>query len=304
MALCVIVQTLNAIKEYAVPLSSVLFGTFQNSLRHLRMRISKSLSYALSASLMLTFVAGCSNGNSGGNSAFTPLTQTSSAQHYNPSVRLAAKQCGTTPNSAYPFSTVPLGTSGSFGALAGSTITSAGLSVVNGNLGVSPGTSITGFPPGIVNGGMYAGGPVAAKAEADLGIAYKNAVARPNASPLPADIGGMTITPGLYAAPVSLGISGTVTLNGQNHKEGVFIFQIPSTLTTAVNSAVVLTNNANACNIFWQVGSSATLNTASAFSGTIMAAASVSLGTGSSVNGRVLAESGAITLLDNAISIP
>jgi len=151
---------------------------------------------------------------------------------------------------------------------------------------------------------MYSAGPVAAQAQADLAIAYSNAVARPNASPLPADIGGMTITPGVYVAPVSLGISGTVTLNGQNHPNSVFIFQIPSTLTTAVNSAVTLTNQANACNIFWQVGSSATLNTASIFSGTIMAAASISLGTGSSVTGRVLAQSGAVTLLDNAVSVP
>ncbi len=114
----------------------------------------------------------------------------------------------------------------------------------------------------------------------------------------------MTLTPGLYNAPTSLGIASTVTLDGQNKPGAVFIFQIPSTLTTAVNSAVVLTNQAMACNVFWQVGSSATLNTDSTFVGTIMAAASISVGTGSTVDGRLLAQSGAITLLDNTISVP
>jgi len=149
---------------------------------------------------------------------------------------------------------------------------------------------------------MYAGGPVAAKAEADLGIAYKNAVARPNASPLPADIGGMTISPGLYDAPVSLGISGTVTLDGRNDENSMFIFQIPSTLTVGVSSKVVLINKADACNVFWQVGSSATLNTASKFKGTIMAAASISVGSGVKMRGRLLTEAGAVTLIDDRVN--
>jgi hypothetical protein len=262
------------------------------------MRISTSLSYALCTSVLLSFVTGCgANGNGGSASTFSPTTQTSNVQ------RKAATVCRNTSASSQPQG-VPLASAASFGVLGGSTVTNAGLSIVDGNLGVSPGTSITGFPPGIVNGSMYAAGPVAAQAQADLAIAFSNAAARPNPSPLPADIGGMTITPGLYAAPVTLGISGTVTLNGKNNPNSVFIFQIPSTLTTAVNSAVTLTNKANACNIFWQVGSSATLNTASTFNGTIMAAASVSLGTGSSVTGRILAESGAVTLLDNAVTVP
>jgi hypothetical protein len=265
------------------------------------MRISSSLSYALCGSLLLSFITGCgANGNNGIASPFSPGAQTSSAQRRASGPILTP--CPTSASS-HP-ENIRLASATSFGVLAGSTVTSAGLSVVNGNLGVSPGTAITGFPPGIVNGTSYAGGPVAAQAEADLATAYNNAVARPNPSPLPADIGGMTITPGLYAAPVSLGITGTVTLNGNNNPSSVFIFQIPSTLTTSVYSAVTLTNQAKACNVFWQVGSSATLNTASTFSGTIMAAASISLGTGSSVTGRVLAESGAVTLLDNAVTVP
>lgn len=267
------------------------------------MRIPITLSYALCGSMLLSFIAGCgANGSSGSSaSAFSPAIQAASTQRKGLAKSLAP--CKSTSASAHPTG-VPLASVASFGVLAGSTITNAGLSIVTGDIGVSPGTSITGFPPGIVNGSTYAGGPVAAQAEADLATAYNNAVSRPNASPLPADIGGMTITPGLYAAPVTLGISGTVTLDGKNNPNSLFIFQIPSTLTTAVDSAVVLTNQANACNIFWQVGSSATLDTASNFSGTIMAAASVSLGTGSNVTGRVLAESGAVTLLDNAITVP
>ena len=267
------------------------------------MRISTTLSYALSGSILLSFIAGCgANGSTGASpSTFSPALQTASSQRK--ATRQILAPCRNTSASKQPAG-VPLASVASFGVLAGSTVTNAGLSVVDGNLGVSPGTSITGFPPGVINGSSYAGGPVAAQAQADLAKAYNNVAARPNPSPLPADIGGMTITPGLYVAPVTLGISGTVTLDGKNNPNSEFIFQIPSTLTTAVNSAVVLTNQANACNIFWQVGSSATLDTASTFSGSILAAASVSLGTGSSVTGRVLAESGAVTLLDNAITVP
>jgi hypothetical protein len=264
------------------------------------MRISTSLSCALSASIMLAFISGCNGtGAAGGTSALAPVNQTSNSQ--GKSVRRLALACPPIAASAH---NVILQSAGSFGVLGGSTVTSDGLSVVEGNLGVSPGTAITGFPPGIVSGTMYAGGPVAAQAQADLATAYNKVVALKNPTALPADIGGMTITPGLYAAPVSLGITGNVTLDAQGHPSSTFIFQIPSTLTTAVDSTVTLVNGASPCNIAWQVGSSATLNTASTFYGTIMAAASISLGTGSSVTGRVLAESGAVTLLDNAITVP
>jgi hypothetical protein len=263
------------------------------------MRNKTPLSYVLGAGAAIALLAGCS-GAGGGSSNFSPSTQAAGIQR---SMSQSVKSCPDTITAVHNPG-VPLGTASTYGVLAGSTITSAGLTVIDGDLGISPGTAYTGFPPGVVNGSIHAGDPVAAQAEADLAIAYNNAVARKNPTALPADIGGMTITPGLYNAPVSLGISGTVTLDGKDKPDGVFIFQIPSTLTTAVNSAVVLTNKANACNIYWQVGSSATLNTASSFSGTIMAQASVSLGTYSTVNGRILAETGAITLLDNAITTP
>jgi len=267
---------------------------------------TSTLSYTLSAISMLALLAGCSGGsNAGGSSAFAPSTQASSAERQaSPTLASVSplgkgKPCVVASNTAQD---VPLGSAGSFAVLGGSTVTSTGLTVLVGNLGVSPGTSITGFGPGVVHGTTYAGGPVAAQAQADLSTAYNNVVARKYATAVPADIGGMTISPGLYDAPVSLGISGTVTLDGRNDENSMFIFQIPSTLTVGVSSKVVLINKADACNVFWQVGSSATLNTASKFKGTIMAAASISVGSGVKMRGRLLTEAGAVTLIDDRVN--
>lgn len=200
---------------------------------------------------------------------------------------------------------VPLGSAATFAVLASSTVTNTGLTVVTGDLGVSPGSAVTGFPPGIVTGGsIHAGDTTAAQAQLDLTKAFNNAAGRVNPKAVPADIGGMTLSPGLYKAPVSLMITGNVTLDGKNDPNAVFIFQIPSTLITSVNSSVTLINKVNACNIFWEVGSSATLNTNSVFSGDILALASVSLGTGATVNGRAMARTGAVTLLDNTVTAP
>jgi len=275
-------------------------GPFQNSRKN-PMRTSTPFGSALSAGAILTLFAGCAGaGSGGGSSAFAPLAQTATAQHQSV-VSLGSQSCPIyNANRLY----VALRTSDTFAVLGASTVTSAGLTVLNGDLGLSPGTSITGFPPGIVNGNIDAGTPVAAQAQMDMAKAYNHIVAMKNPTLLPADIGGKTIVPGLYSAPVSLGITGTVTLDGQNHPNSFFVFQIPSTLTTSVDSSVTLTNKANACNIFWQVGSSATLDTASVFNGTILAAASISVGTGSAVTGRLMAGSGAVTLLDDAVSTP
>jgi hypothetical protein len=166
---------------------------------------------------------------------------------------------------------------------------------------------VTGFGPGtgtVIGGSIHSADPTAAQAQLDLTTAYNNAAGRTNPSAVPADIGGMVLAPGLYKAPVSLAITGNVTLDGQNNPNSVFIFQMASTLTTSVNSTVTLINRANACNVFWQVGSSATLNTASVFNGTIMALASVSLGTGAQLNGRALAGNGAVTMLSNVVTAP
>jgi len=201
---------------------------------------------------------------------------------------------------------VPLGTDATFAVLAASTVTNNGPTIVTGNLGVSPGTAITGFGAGngtVTGGSIHAGDPTAAQGQLDLTIAYNNAAGRVNPLAVPADIGGMVIAPGTYKAPVSLAITGNVTLDGQNNPNAVFIFQVPSTLTTSVNSTVTLINLANACNVFWQVGSSATLNTASVFNGNVLALASVSLGTGATLNGRALARNGAVTLLSNVVTM-
>jgi Ice-binding-like len=265
------------------------------------MRFTNSPSYLLSAGIAFAMLAGCSGAGSTGTGSVSPALQTASTAGLQ---RLGSAQQCVSSVANNGIRGVPLASAITYGVLGASTVTSANLTVVNGDLGVSPGTAYTGFPPGIVNGNIHAGDAVAATAAADLGIAYNNAAARKNPTLLPADIGGQTYPPGVYNAPTTLGISGTVTLDGKNKSDSVFIFQIPSTLTTSVDSAVVLTNKANACNVFWQVGSSATLNTASVFVGTIMAAASISVGTGSTITGRLLAENGAVTLLSDAISVP
>jgi len=202
---------------------------------------------------------------------------------------------------------VPLGTDSSYAILASSTVTNSGPTIVKGDLGVSPGDAITGFGVGegtVIDGSVHAGDAAAAQAQTDLTTAYNNAAGRLNPVPIPSDIGGTTITPGIYDAPVSLQITGNVTLDGKGDPNSVFIFQIPSTLTTAVNSSVTLINGATACNVFWQVGSSATLNAGSIFNGTILAQASISLGSGALVNGRLLARTGGVTLLSNTINNP
>jgi hypothetical protein len=250
--------------------------------------------FALSAGALFTLLAGCSGGNAGGNSALTPAQTSAGPMTQSGGPLIQQETC--------PIVTgdVPLASAASFAVLGGATVTSTGLTILDGNLGVSPGTSITGFGPGVVrHGAIYAGGSVASQAQADLATGYNYAAGLQSPTALPADIGGMTITPGLYNAPTSLGITGTVTLDAQRKHNSIFIFQIPSTLTTEVNSRVKLINDANACNVFWQVGTSATLDTGAYFRGTIMAADSVSVGSAVRVRGRLLAESGGVTLIDD-----
>jgi len=195
---------------------------------------------------------------------------------------------------------VPLGSAANFGVLAGSTVTSTGSTIVIGDLGVSPGGAVTGFPPGTVLGTIHAADATAATAQNDLTTAYTDAAGRPGAVLVAADIGGTTITPGVYNAASSLGITGTVTLSGA----GVYIFQIPSTLVTASSSQVVLAGGATADNIFWQVGSSATLGTNSTVFGNILAQASITENTNAVLNGRALARTGAVTLQGNRNASP
>jgi hypothetical protein len=182
-------------------------------------------------------------------------------------------------------------------------VTSDGPSVVKGDVGVWPGSAVTGFPPAILTGTLYADDTVAATAQSDLTTAYDDAAGAAGGAVLPANIGGETLVPGVYkttSAQPSLEITGNLTLSGN----GVYIFQIVSTLTADNNSQVVLSGGATSGDVFWQVGSSATIGTTAIFEGTVMALASVSLNTGATLNGRALARNGAVTLLSNPVNVP
>ena len=198
---------------------------------------------------------------------------------------------------------VGLGTVDSFAVLGGSTVTNTGPSVINGDLGVSPGSAVTGFPPGIVNGTIHAADAVAGQAQSDLTTAYNDAAGRPCQFTLTGqDLGGMVLTHGVYCFTSSAQLTGTLTLDGEGDPNAVFIFQIASTLTTASASTVALINGAQSCLVYWQVGSSATLGTASSFRGNIFALTSNTVTTGTTVDGRVLARNGAVTLDSNTIT--
>ena len=203
---------------------------------------------------------------------------------------------------------VPLGTAASYAVLAGSTITNTGATTINGDLGLSPGTAVTGFPPGTVIGTIRTAA-AAAPAQTDLITAYNDAAGRIPVTTVATELGGQTLVAGVYnSAAGTLGITGILTLDGQNNANAVFIFKAASTLTTAAGapgtpaSQVVLIRGAQPCNVFWQVGSSATLGTYSVFQGSILALTSITVTTGATVNGRVLARNGAVTLDSNTIT--
>jgi hypothetical protein len=199
-----------------------------------------------------------------------------------------------------------LGAAGGFAVLAGSTVTNTGATALTGDLGVSPGTAVTGLPPGTLAGTKHAGDPAAAHAMAALTRAYHDAAGRTRAPVTVAgNLGGKTLSPGLYKSTSSLSISsGDLTLDAKGDGNAVFIFQMASTLTTTSGRAVVLSGGARASHVFWQVGSSATLGTTSAFNGTIMANQSITLNTGATLNGRALARIGAVTLAGNTVTVP
>jgi hypothetical protein len=188
--------------------------------------------------------------------------------------------------------------------LAGSAITNTGSSVLTGDVGLSPGTSVTGFPPGTILGTLHIADGVAETGQNDLTIAYLNAEAQASTGTITADLAGTTLTPGVYTSSSSMALNGILTLDGANNPNAVFVFQVGSTLITGSSSSVVLQNGANACNVFWQVGSSATFGTSTDFVGTVMALTSITLNTGASVSGRILARNGAVTLDSNIISAP
>ena len=196
-----------------------------------------------------------------------------------------------------------LGTADAYAVLSASTITNTGPTVLNGDLGLSPGTEVTGFPPGTVNGTQHVTDANASQAQLDLTTAYNTlAGSACDASLFGQNLGGLTLTAGTYCYPSSAQLTGTLTLDAQGNPDAVFIIQVGSSLTTASDSTVTLTNSAQACNVFWQVGSSATLGTATRFEGRVLSLTSITANTGATVGGALLARNGAVTLDNNTIT--
>jgi hypothetical protein len=199
---------------------------------------------------------------------------------------------------------VPLLTASNYAVLGGSAITSTGATTITGDLGLSPGTSIGGFPPGILTGTQFINTGTSAQAKLDLTAAYNDAAGRTSTDivTLSGNIGGLTLTPGLYKSTSTLSISsGDLTFDAKGNSGAVFIIQIASSLTTTSGRQVILSGGASASNIFWQVGSSATFGTTSVFKGTVMAMQSITFNTGATLDGRALARTGGITMAGNAI---
>lgn len=200
--------------------------------------------------------------------------------------------------------TIALAGAADIAVLAGSSISSTGATNVTGDIGLSPGSSVGGFPPGIHVGTMQVNNTIASQAKLDLTAAYNDAAGRTATDivTLSGNLGGLTLTPGLYKSTSSLAISsGDLTFDAKGDANAVFIIQIASTLTTTSGRKVILAGSAQASNIFWQVGSSATFGTTSVFKGTVMAMQSITFNTGATLDGRALARTGAVVMAGNTI---
>jgi ice-binding like protein len=219
------------------------------------------------------------------------------------SVGLAAVLlCGASP--AVAATAASLGTAESFAVLGGSTVTNTGPTVITADVGVSPGSAISGFPPGLVVGAIHAADAVALQAQSDVTTAYNDLAGQACDVDLTGqDLGGLTLTPGVYCFSSSAQLTGDLSLDAEGDPDAVFVFQMGSTLTTASNSSVRLINAAQDCNVFWQVGSSATLGTETTLIGNVLALTSITLTTGASVSGRALARNGAVTLDTNDVGV-
>lgn len=198
---------------------------------------------------------------------------------------------------------VPLATADAFVVLAGSTITNTGPTTLNGDIGLFPGSAIEDLGTITLNGTNHAGDTVTQGAKTDLVAAYDNAAGQTPVA-VSVELGGLVLPAGAYASGGALALTGTLTLDAAGDPNAVFIFQSASDLITATDSSVSLINGAQACNVYWQVTSSATLGVRSAFSGTIMALTSIALQTGATIQGRALARNGAVTLDSNTITRP
>jgi len=196
---------------------------------------------------------------------------------------------------------VNLGKAAPFAVLGASTVTNTGESIVTGDLGISPGKAITGFPPGKITGSTHTANAHALDAHTDLQAAYDVAAAK-NSEPLEGDLAGLTIIPGVYSFSTTGALNGDLILDGLNNTESVWVFQTGSSLITGSGASVKLVNGASACNIFWQVGSSATLGSGTEFAGNILALSSITANTGATNVGGFYALGGAVTLNGNEVT--
>ena len=198
---------------------------------------------------------------------------------------------------------VNLGTADGFAVLAGQAITNTGPTTITGDVGLHPGSGPTGFGSVTLNGTLHDADAVALQAKNDLVTAYNTAAGSLPVSTIATELGGQILTAGVYdSASGTFEITGTVTLDAEGDPDAVFVFLTDSTLITHTASVVSIINSGQACNVFWQVGSSATLDTTSTFRGNILALTSITLVTGAMVDGRVLARNGSVTLDSNTIT--
>lgn len=186
------------------------------------------------------------------------------------------------------------------------TVTNTGSGIFVGNVGVSPGTEVSGFPPGsVINGTIYMAGAVPEQAQIDANLAYVDLAGQPcNVNLTAQDLGGMTLTPGVCCFNSSAQLTGDLVLDALGNPLAVWVFQMGSTLTTASTSSVSVINNGQAVNVYWQVGSSATLGTGTQFNGNILASDSITLDTGAGLIGRALSLNGAVTMDTNGPPAP
>jgi hypothetical protein len=204
--------------------------------------------------------------------------------------------------------TIDLGSAAGFAVLAGSGITIAGAvdsTTISGDIGSSPNPAIVGSGNVVLNGTNQGGDAIAQQAQSDLATAFSDAAAQaPTTSFGPIfDLGGLTLSSGVYSDPSSFAVTGTLTLDAQDNPNAVWIFQAGSSLTLASGGQIALINGANAANVYWEVGSSASLGSGSALAGSVLAFTSITLTSGATVDGQLLAENGAVTLDDNFIAL-
>jgi hypothetical protein len=247
---------------------------------------------------------------------FTPTSALTASTSFTATIAGAQDLAGNAlPTTSWTFATgitttgqspVDLGSASSYAILAATTVTAPGAIVVNGDLGLWPGTSVTGFPPATVNGTTNIDNTAAMAAQNDLLTAYNALFTLPPGATKTGNIGGTTLTPGIYTAPsTSLAVSsGNLTLDAQGDTNAVWIFQVGTTLDVAVGLQVILANGAQASNIFWQVGSSATIDTTAVMQGNILAETSITVNSGATLNGRALALGGAVTAGGSGAALP